>query len=306
MGYSPYEAVMAVQGSYGSPSSYQAGQEQKAGNAAAIGQLAGMGAGMLPSYLGSSAGAAGAGAGAGTAGAAGAAEVVMPSQLGGSAALEGGGLLGSETLAAAGPYALAAIGAYLASKNFSKQMHKYKTSSRGEALKGAVTDWRNWLSPIGIAGAVFGDRDMYLTERRRLEDLQKKGINVPDQLYANTDLAKGRSKQELIDQAKEDQAAGRYANVKFAESRSEKDLKPEDIWGYSTFFEKYGNDWLGKFSEEKRRQIAQQALDAGAVREHHGTIDIDWGKVKGPKEESTAPKQPETVKQGLLRNIKGK
>lgn len=137
------------------------------------------------------------------------------------------------------------------------------------------------------AGALINalsDKDRWKTEGKRLDKLRDSGVNwIP-----LDPVTGGRSKQQLIDieQAKID--AGKYGNIKFAQSRNEADLNPEDIWGYSAFGEKFGNDWLGKFDEAKRRDIAQQALNAKAVNEHHGTIDIDWNKIPG-----FAPKAPE-------------
>jgi hypothetical protein len=83
---------------------------------------------------------------------------------------------------------------------------------------------------------------------------------------------KGRTKDELIKIAQ--QSGG---NVKFAESRKESDLTPQDIIGYATFAE---NDpqWFNKPVAE-RLAVAQKALDAGAVRERNGTIDVDFSKI---------------------------
>lgn len=135
---------------------------------------------------------------------------------------------------------------------------------------------------LGAGGAFLAgmfDRDMWKTEGKRLNKLVDDGVNIPDELMGATQLTKGRSKQELVnlEQSKVDQ--GMYGNPTFAQSRKESDLNPQDIWGTAAMFEKFGNDWLGKFSEQDRLNIAQKALDAGAVREHHGTIDIDWNKV---------------------------
>jgi hypothetical protein len=55
-----------------------------------------------------------------------------------------------------------------------------------------------------------------------------------------------------------------------------KNLKATNIWGLPAMYEKYGNDWLQKFSEEKRKQISQMALDAGAVINKDHQTDIDW------------------------------
>lgn len=128
----------------------------------------------------------------------------------------------------------------------------------------------------------MGDKNMFLTEGNRLQDLAKKGVNIPQQLGATLPQGKGRSTDELAAIEEKKKAAGMYSNTEFAKTRDISLLKPEDIWGYSAFFEKYGNDWLNKFTPEQRWTIAQNALKSGAVNEHHGTIDIDWTKIKDP------------------------
>jgi hypothetical protein len=62
-------------------------------------------------------------------------------------------------------------------------------------------------------------------------------------------------------------------NTKWLKSGNENDLRAQDIWGYAAFSEALGNDWYNT-SEQNREKIASKALDLGAVREHHGTIDL--------------------------------
>ncbi len=220
--------------------------------------------------------------------------------IGGGAAGTGG--LSAASLAPAGPYAAAAAAAIAAGYNFNRNAKKSKTMGRGDALKEAAKDPMNYLIPTGFLGAAFGDRDMYLKEHRRLLGLEKDGVRVPKELLDNTRLERGRSKEALIKLEQDKINAGKYGNVEFARSRNESGLKPEDIWGYSAFFKKYGNDWLGKFSEQERRNIAQQALDRGAVREHHGTIDVDWNKVEAtPKPAEATPAAAPQTKIGVSR-----
>lgn len=125
------------------------------------------------------------------------------------------------------------------------------------------------------------DKDKYQTEGKRLSSLKDKGVDVPDALAGPTHLKNGRSKEELLNRnAPTDLVGydpnGDWTNNPFSQSRKESDLKPEDIWGYSTFMEKFGNDWLQKFNEDQRFAISQKALETGAVREHDGTVDVDW------------------------------
>jgi hypothetical protein len=133
-------------------------------------------------------------------------------------------------------------------------------------------------------GGLF-DSDKWKTEGNRLSSLLEKGINIPEELRGAMSLSRGRSKDELIDHSvspdfrglKDD---GAWVNNMFAQSRMESDLRAEDIWGYSAFFEKFGNDWLGTMTEADRRAIAEKALALGLVREHHGTIDIEWAPLE--------------------------
>jgi hypothetical protein len=142
---------------------------------------------------------------------------------------------------------------------------------------------------LGLGGAnELLDTNRYKKEGNRFADLRKQGIMLPETTVAEG-LRQGRSKQQLIDIEKANIAQGKHGNVKFAESRNEADLTPDDIIGYAAFYEKYGNDWMSKFNDKQRREIAQKALNAGAVNEHHGTIDIDWNKVDGAQTKGPAP-----------------
>lgn len=158
-----------------------------------------------------------------------------------------------------------------------------RTGTRG-ALQGAASGAAlgSYFGPMGalIGGGVglgagllnrFGDKDMWKTEGNKLRKLSEQGVYVPDQ-FLNHNLKQGRSKEELIAEAK---ATG--GNVQFAEDRKESSLRPQDIIGYASFAQK-DPQWFRK-PLQQQLAIAQQALDAGAVREHHGTIDVDWGKM---------------------------
>lgn len=125
----------------------------------------------------------------------------------------------------------------------------------------------------------FGDVDAYKTEWKRKKDLFDKGIISEAQL--GPEPRKGRSKEELIAEA---QAMG--GNVTFAGSRNESDLTPADIQGYATILEEAHKRGIPPL------QLAEMALQSGAVREHHGTIDVEWGKVgTGTPAPTAAPAQ---------------
>lgn len=181
----------------------------------------------------------------------------------------------------------------------SKKKHGWSGAGQG-AMSGAGIGW-TLGGPAGAGigagiGAItgyfgnFGDKDRWRTEGKRLDKLTSQGIRIPESMLGATRLTKGRSKSELIQENVTARLARGEISPEEAErrrlfetTRDEKYLTPKDIIGNATFFERYGNDWLGKMSDEDRTRIAQKALDSGAVREHHGTIDVDWNKVDTPQ-----------------------
>jgi hypothetical protein len=150
-------------------------------------------------------------------------------------------------------------------------------------LPGVTNTIRKFLAKEPIFNAIVGlfDTNRWKTEGNRLRELQESGISIPEQLQGAMQLTRGRSKEELIDPRfdvgfRGVAPDGTWVNNAFAMSRDESLLTPQDIWGYAAFFEKFGNEWLGKYSEQQRYAIAKLVLDRGAVREHHGTIDVTW------------------------------
>lgn len=183
----------------------------------------------------------------------------------------------------AGNYLLPMAGAMGAYDLFKNERRGGRGIAQGAASGAAMGSY------FGVPGAVIGgvigggvglannmsDKDRYKEEGRRVKKLLEAGVTGWDQLAAGApELTRGRSKDELVAIEEAKIAAGKYGNPKFAASRDVKDLNPEDIWGYSAFGEKYGNDWLGKFSEGQRKDIAKAYLDAGAVREGRGQISL--------------------------------
>lgn len=132
----------------------------------------------------------------------------------------------------------------------------------------------------GLFGSRLGDKDMWKTEGKRIQKLVDGGVEIPDALRHSQMLTRGRSKEELVHKSYPPDFVGMtpegWVNNKFALSRDENDLKGQDIWGNAAFFEKFGNDWLKTFNEDQRLAIAQLVIEAGLVREHHGTIDVAW------------------------------
>ena len=198
----------------------------------------------------------------------------------------GGGLLGDQPMGPGG-YLPGIIGAYQAYDLFKNKKHGGKGAKQG-AMAGAGIGMTVG-GPVGAGiGAVvggiggyfgnLGDKDMWQTEAERWDKLVATGLIAPEyaeRAWNNAYATRGKSKKELVAMAKE--VGG---NEKFAQSRDEKDLTAQDIVGYAAFAEK-DPEWFNK-PLDQQLQVAQQALDAGAVREHHGTIDVDWKKVNAP------------------------
>lgn len=51
-------------------------------------------------------------------------------------------------------------------------------------------------------------------------------------------------------------------------------LKPEDVWGGAGQFDTFGGDWLNKYSEAQRRQIAQEEINQHILGSEHGDITV--------------------------------
>lgn len=124
-------------------------------------------------------------------------------------------------------------------------------------------------------GRLFGLGDHESTSeerRRRALALQDAGITTHYGAAENAFEAGGKFREDLAPDYVGLDKDGEWVNNKFAKSRNVNDLKAEDIWGHSAFYERFGNDWLGKFSEEQRRSIANKALNANIVTEGRGQI----------------------------------
>lgn len=158
---------------------------------------------------------------------------------------------------------------------------------------------------VGYLGKKFGAFHKSTKSRQQDRDLALLETDNPtfksfiEQLHADADKNPQYHNGKVVASQPADfvgvDPTGGWVNNKFAASRNESDLTAKDIWGTDAFFEKYGNDWLGGFTPGQRESIAQQALDAGAVREHHGMVDVDWEKFtpsipKAEKEKVTKKK----------------
>jgi hypothetical protein len=210
-------------------------------------------------------------------------------------------------MSAAAPVAIPVAAALVAAYNTNKAYEASKGKSVGEMFSDEVKKPRTWISPVsllgGIYGSVFGGRRTR-EEEQRWNELGEQGFALPDWVANNENIGeKGAGARpdlapDFIGKAPTAGDAlgigatpeGTWVNNKFATSRDEADLRPEDIWGYASMIERFGPEYM-KTSEENRRAIAQKVLDLGLANEHHGTIDIgeseeldkEWENMITPK-----------------------
>jgi hypothetical protein len=175
---------------------------------------------------------------------------------------------------------------------------------------------KDWLSRAQAAASTFGFSEVgralglghQSTKQYQDERSNKLLKKVPtyegfyQQLKANEGRGQQASQNAAADFVGVDNG-GTWVNNRFRDSNDVKDLKAEDIWGSQAMFEKYGDDWLGKMTEEQRRAEAQKALDSGAVSTKKGMINVDWSKVGAPQQSPSMPTRDPRLVQQALQNI---
>lgn len=128
--------------------------------------------------------------------------------------------------------------------------------------------------------------DKTLAEQRRLKALAAAGYaNLPDAESYSKSGKRARNAADALELAADtakygadymgNGEGGRFVNTAFGNTRDEKKLTPIDIQGFAAMYEAGGPN----ATAADRLALAQDALAADAVREHHGTIDVDWDKV---------------------------
>lgn len=131
-----------------------------------------------------------------------------------------------------------------------------------------------------LANSFLNEGDDWKHERDKLKSLAEDGTFVPDNLLTSMPTH-GRKKEELVDKNQSPDfigfdSAGNWVNNKFANSRDVADLKAEDIVNYAAFAEN-DPDWFKK-DMQTRLNIANSALQAGAVKEGKGSVSVDFKK----------------------------
>ena len=204
-----------------------------------------------------------------------------------------GSILGNAMAMGPGPIGAIAAGTYLGGKSAYDMLKGNEDKSIPGLLgRGTLAVATGGLSEIGKGLGFWGKPNKKQLQKKREDGLSSK---IPtfkafrDATNANAGQAKLAAEAQAMDFVGLD-PNGIHVNNKFKNSRNVKDLTVNDITGASPFFEKYGNDWLGKMSLEERNKIAQDSLDRGAVSEGNGVINVNWGKMNtNPTPVSTVP-----------------
>jgi hypothetical protein len=133
----------------------------------------------------------------------------------------------------------------------------------------------------GLFGSRLGDKDKWKKEGKRIQKLLEQGVNIPEAFRGRMYQTRGLKKSELINPNYPIDFQGwtpeGYINNKFENSQNEADMTYETLAPYAVFAEKR-NDWW-ELSDTQRKAVTDAAMAAGAVRAHHGTVDVDWSKV---------------------------
>lgn len=119
--------------------------------------------------------------------------------------------------------------------------------------------------------------DKWKKEGNRLKALQNSGVDIPEWAQARMFQKRGAKKSELInpnyDVNFQGNTAQGYVDNLFENTRDESKMAPQTMEKYAVWAEKRP-DWF-KLSEAQRQAATLAARDAGALREHHGTLDIN-------------------------------
>lgn len=137
-----------------------------------------------------------------------------------------------------------------------------------------------WLAnpfyvPTKIVGKLFGGTAPNI-EKERWERLKMYGFDVPKPEWVDTKDAalKAENKNLAKDFVGYDES-GKWVNNQFANTGKDEALRPQDIYEFATNHETFGEAY-GNLPEQEKLRLMQIALDNKLVKEHQGTVDINW------------------------------
>jgi hypothetical protein len=128
--------------------------------------------------------------------------------------------------------------------------------------------------PVKIIAELFGGPRTRI-EEKRWERLKQAGFDVPKWVEEGKDIKDSGFRQDLAPDFVGKDAEGNWVNNIFAKSRNEADLTAEDVNQYAVMPETFGTLWRDS-DEQSKFQVANLARENNLLREHHGTLDINW------------------------------
>lgn len=126
-----------------------------------------------------------------------------------------------------------------------------------------------------LLGSIFSPRKKNI-EKERWERLKMYGFDVPKPEWVDTKDAalKAENKNLAKDFVGYDES-GKWVNNQFANTGKDEALRPQDIYEFATNHETFGEAY-GNLPEQEKLRLMQIALDNKLVKEHQGTVDINW------------------------------
>jgi hypothetical protein len=128
---------------------------------------------------------------------------------------------------------------------------------------------------VGAAGGALRPPPKTQVEDKRWRALARRGFDVPQWVKEGIDIKDTGFRQDLAADFVGFDEKGAWVNNKFAKSRDEKDLLGQDVSQYAVMPETFGSLWTGA-TPEARQEVSELALQKAKVREHKGTLDINW------------------------------
>lgn len=132
---------------------------------------------------------------------------------------------------------------------------------------------------LGMATGGLSEVANKLFNRKTTKDYQREkwgelanSASIPTQNYAKSYLDYLKSDQAGID--------AQYPNT-FEGKKEAGTLRAEDVWGGHGMFKTFGDDWLGKYTEDQRRAVSNALLANDLIRTSKGDQYItDEAKAK--------------------------
>lgn len=187
----------------------------------------------------------------------------------------GGGLLSLEGIGSSGNAILPIAGAYGAYDLLKRDVGPGRGALQGAASGAAIGSY--FSAPGAVIGAGVGGLlglGKSFFDNPSTKELQRDRWGNLAQ--SSNPVTSSYAKQYLeyldSDQAKED------AKLNFSEMKESGQLTPEDVWGGHGMFTTFGDDWLGKYSEQQRRDISQRMLDEGLIDSKKGDLVVTNSK----------------------------